>query len=124
MQGIDFHNRERIRHSRPGTGDNGSLILFNGDFYDKILSFGQEIRNLDDKKIYTFDVYKSLLVNIKNGGNVKAVLAQNGFEMGKKAVDCIFSAPADKKVIVPTITISGATISSPEVKPFLDFFGL
>ena len=105
-------------------GNSGSVVLFNGDFYDKILSFGKDVQNLDDKQIYAFDVYKSLLVNIKNGGNVRAILAQNGFVMGKKAVDCIFSAPSDKEVFVPAITISSATIASPEVKPFLDFFGL
>lgn len=107
-----------------GLGNGGTLVLFNGDFYDKILSFGKDAQNLDDKQIYAFDVYKSLLANIKNDGNVKAILAQDGFTMGKKAVDCIFSAPSDKNVFVPAITISAATIGSQEVKPFLDFFSL
>lgn len=108
--------------SNLGTG--GSVVLFNGDFYDKILSFGEDVQDLNDKQIYAFDAYKSLLLNIKNGGNVKKVLAQNAFVMGKAAVDCIFSMPVDKNVFVTPIIISAATFDSQEVKPFRDFFGL
>lgn len=107
-----------------GLGEGGTVTLFNGDFYDKILALGKSVQNLDDKQIYAFDAYKSLLTNLQNGGNVKAVQAQNSFKMGKESVDCIFSVPASKEVLVPAVLINSATIGSDEVKPFLEYFGM
>ncbi len=115
---------EKLNDKLSGLSQGGSVVLFNGDFYNKILTLGTDVQNLDDKQIYAFDAYRELLDNIKNGGNVKSVQAQNSFVMGKKSVDCIFSAPDEKDIFVPCITISSATINSEEVKPFLEFFGL
>ncbi len=114
-----------ILNARLSSMPKGStVVLFNGDFYDKILVMGNYVENFSDKQVIAFDIYRSLLKSMKDNGQVAAVQAQNTFEMGRKAVDCILATKVSPEVLIPTIKITPDNIGSVDVNPFAEYFNL
>lgn len=102
----------------------GTVVLYNGDLYDRILALGEEVKNFSDKKVFIFDAGRSTLTSLINGGQVIAIQAQNSFKYGENAVDAALNTTTEKEVLTPTFLITKDNLQSNEVKPFLEYFGL
>lgn len=57
-----------------------------------------------------------------DGKVIKGILAQDTFGMGKQAVDAVFDAGVKNPLYVDPVYITKDNLSSPEVKPFIDYF--
>ena len=75
------------------------------------------------KRVYTFDAYGEFLDElIDYSPMLKGIMAQNTFEMARKAVDAVVTN-AKQGEMVPTFYIAEDNLNDPAVKPFLDFYG-
>lgn len=92
------------------------VVFFTGKLCESVMSA------LDGKNVYTFDAHEDFFHSIENGGCVKGIVAQNTFEMGRKAVQAAFGQNVAKEIYIPVIYVSADNITSAEVKPFLDYF--
>ena len=74
------------------------------------------------KRVYTFDVYGEFLDElIAYSPYLKGVMAQNTFNMARKAVEAVL-ANATQGEMVPTFYITEDNLNDPAVKPFLEFY--
>ncbi len=92
------------------------VVFFTGKLCESVMSA------LDGKNVYTFDAHKVFFDSMANGGCVKGIVAQNTFEMGRKAVLSAFEQNVAKEIFIPVIYVSADNIASAEVKPFIDYF--
>jgi ABC-type sugar transport system substrate-binding protein len=91
---------------------NGSILV---DVLDKLKA---EVKN-----VYTFDVYGEFLDKLIEGDTFfKGIMAQNTFDMTRKAVEAVI-ANAKQGEMVPTFYIHQYNLDDPNVQPFLDFYG-
>ena len=75
------------------------------------------------KRVYTFDAYGEFLDElIDYSPMLKGIMAQNTFEMARKAVEAVITN-AKQGEMVPTFYITEDNLNDPAVKPFLDFYG-
>ena len=75
------------------------------------------------KQVYTFDAYGEFLDElIDYSPMLKGIMAQNTFEMARKAVEAVITN-AKQGEMVPTFYITEDNLNDPAVKPFLDFYG-
>lgn len=96
-----------------------NLVVFNGSLCDSIL------KGTDGLNVYTFDVYKSFLLNLKDpSGNIQMVVAQDTFEMGRSAVNAILRPNGKKNIFIPTINITRDNLNSSEVKPYMEYYNI
>ncbi len=97
-----------------------NLVFFNGNLCNSVKAA------FEDVDVYTFDVYEQFLLDLKNPATspIKGVMAQNTFEMGRKAVEAVFSTVTEKNVYIPTIYITSENLFSSEVKPFLNYYNI
>ena len=75
------------------------------------------------KQAYTFDIYRESPKALVNYSPVlKGIMAQNTFEMARKAVEAVVTN-AKQGEMVPTFYIAEDNLDDDNVKPFLDFYG-
>ena len=74
------------------------------------------------KQVYTFDVYYEFLHEMLSYGSVPiGVMAQNTFEMARKAVEAVI-ANAKQGEMVPTFYFTHNELRDPALQPFLKFY--
>lgn len=97
--------------------DKSVIVFFNGNLCSTCLD------RLDGKKVYSFDAYNKPFVNLMSGGDpIEALYIQNTFEMGRKAVDAFFNAPASKYTYVDPIYTTTENIKGDELAEFRAYF--
>lgn len=92
------------------------VVFFTGKLCESVMSA------LDGKNVYTFDAHKEFFNSIEAGGCIKGIVAQNTFEMGRKAVQAAYDQNVSKEIYIPVIYVTADNIASAEVKPFIDYF--
>ena len=74
------------------------------------------------KQAYTFDIYReSLKALVNNSPVLKGIMAQNTFEMARKAVEAVVTN-ARQGEMVPTFYLTRSTMRDPVAQPFLKFY--
>ena len=74
------------------------------------------------KQAYTFDIYRESLKALVNYSPVlKGIMAQNTFEMARKAVEAVVTN-ARQGEMVPTFYLTRSTMRNPVAQPFLKFY--
>ena len=74
------------------------------------------------KQAYTFDIYReSLKALVNNSPVLKGIMAQNTFEMARKAVEAVVTN-AKQGEMVPTFYLTRSTMRDPVAQPFLKFY--
>ena len=74
------------------------------------------------KQAYTFDIYRESLKALVNYSPVlKGIMAQNTFEMARKAVEAVVTN-AKQGEMVPTFYLTRSTMRDPVAQPFLKFY--
>lgn len=96
------------------------VVFLNGNLCKSVFSSS----TLQKKNVYTFDAYEEFIISLQHGGCIKGIMAQNTFEMGRKAVSSLFDYIKNKNIYIPTIYITKDNLKSSDVKPFMDYFGL
>ena len=98
--------------------DFDDFVFFNGnDLVDAL-----PMLKAAGKRVYTFDVYGEFLDELIAGSPcLRGVMAQNTFDMARKAVDAII-ANAKQGEMVPIFYITAFNLDDENVKPFLDFY--
>lgn len=94
------------------------FVFFNGnDLVDAIPMLTDA-----GKSVYTFDVYGEFLHELFNYSTMlKGIMAQNTFEMARKAVEAVLTN-AKEGEMVPTFYITRNNLKDPIVQPFLKFY--
>lgn len=94
------------------------FVFFNGnDLVDAIPMLTDA-----GKSVYTFDVYGEFLDELLNYSDMlKGIMAQNTFEMARKAVEAVI-ANAKESEMVPTFYITQSNLRDADVQPFLKFY--
>jgi ABC-type sugar transport system substrate-binding protein len=94
------------------------FVFFNGnDLVDAL-----PMLKAAGKSIYTFDVYGEFLDELIAGSTfLKGIMAQNTFEMARKAVKAVLTN-AKQGEMVPTFYITEDNLDDESVKPFLEFY--
>lgn len=97
-----------------------NVVFLNGSLCNSVTSA------LSGLNVYTFDVYESFLKELlkDSSSNLKAIMAQNTFEMGHQSVKAILKGASSKNIYIPTIYITSDNIKSEEVRPFLYYYNL
>lgn len=96
-----------------------NVVFMNGTICESVISA------TDGLGVFTFDVHKSFLEDLKDGSSsIRCVVAQDTFEMGSNSVKAIFRNSGDKKVFIPTFNITRDNLKSAKVKPYLDYFNI
>ena len=99
--------------------DYDNFVFFNGN--DLVGVF--DLLEAECKRVYTFDVYEMFLEKLIEGSTYfDGVMAQNTFEMARKAVEAVLTN-AKEGEMVPTYYIHQYNLDDPNVQPFLDFYG-
>ena len=94
------------------------FVFFNGS----ILVDAIPMLNEAGKSVYTFDVYGEFLHELFNYSTMlKGIMAQNTFEMARKAVEAVLTN-AKEGEMVPTFYITRNNLKDPIVQPFLKFY--
>ena len=94
------------------------FVFFNGSALVEALP----MLKVPGKRVYTFDVYGEFLDElIAYSPYLKGVMAQNTFDMARKAVKAVI-AKAKQGEMVPTFYITEDNLNDPAVKPFLEFY--
>ena len=94
------------------------FVFFNGS----ILVDAIPMLNEAGKSVYTFDVYGEFLDELFNYSTMlKGIMAQNTFEMARKAVEAVI-ANAKEGEMVSTFYITRNNLKDPIVQPFLKFY--
>ena len=94
------------------------FVFFNGNALVEALP----MLKVPGKRVYTFDVYGEFLDElIAYSPYLKGVMAQNTFDMARKAVKAVI-AKAKQGEMVPTFYITEDNLNDPAVKPFLEFY--
>ncbi len=96
------------------------VVFLNGNLCKSVFNSS----TLQKKNVYTFDAYEEFIISLQDGGCIKGIMAQNTFEMGRKAVSSLFDYIKNKNIYIPTIYITKDNLKSSDVKPFMDYFGL
>ena len=74
------------------------------------------------KQVYTFDIYGEFLDElIDYSPMLKGIMAQNTFEMARKAVDAVVTN-AKQGEMVPTFFVTRSTLRDPIMQPFNKFY--
>lgn len=74
------------------------------------------------KQAYTFDIYGEFLDElIDYSPMLKGIMAQNTFEMARKAVDAVVTN-AKQGEMVPTFFVTRSMLRDPIIQPFLKFY--
>ena len=118
---VDLDTPENLKAQLAKYPKATNLVFFNGNLCNSVKAAFKGVN------VYTFDVYEQFLLDLKNNpqhSSVKGIMAQNTFEMGRKAVEAVFTQPSDKNVYIPTIYITSDNLFSDEVKPFLDYYNI
>ncbi len=94
------------------------FVFFNGnDLVDAIPMLKEA-----GKQVYTFDIYGEFLDElIDYSPMLKGIMAQNTFEMARKAVDAVVTN-AKQGEMVPTFFVTRSTLRDPVAQPFLKFY--
>ena len=95
-----------------------TFVFFNGnDLVDAI-----PMLTAAKKQVYTFDIYGEFLHEMFSYNPVpKGIMAQNTFEMARKAVEAVI-ANAKQGEMVPTFYLTRSTMRDPVAQPFLKFY--
>ncbi len=117
---IDLDTPENLKAELAKHPEATNLVFFNGNLCNSVKAA------FDGVDVYTFDVYEQFLLDLKNPATspIKGIMAQNTFEMGRQAVNAVFSTTAEKNIYTPTIYITSDNLYSSEVKPFLDYYNI
>lgn len=98
--------------------DYSDFVFFNGSNLKEVLP----ALKAAGKNVYTFDVYEEFLDELIAGSTcLKGIMAQNTFEMARKAVEAAV-ADSKEKEAVPAFYITSDNLTDPSVQPFLDFY--
>ena len=95
-----------------------TFVFFNGnDLVDAI-----PMLKAASKQAYTFDIYGEFLDElIDYSPMLKGIMAQNTFEMARKAVNAVITN-AKQGEMVPTFYLTRSTMRDPVAQPFLKFY--
>ncbi len=100
--------------------DYDNFVFFNGN--DLVGVF--DLLEAECKRVYTFDVYEMFLEKLIEGSTYfDGVMAQNTFEMARKAVEAVLTN-AKEGEMVPTYYIHQYNLDNEKVQPFFDFYGM
>ena len=94
------------------------FVFFNGnDLVDAIPMLKEA-----GKQVYTFDIYGKFLDElISSSPMLKGIMAQNTFEMARKAVDAVVTN-AKQGEMVPTFFVTRSTLRDPIMQPYNKFY--
>lgn len=94
------------------------FVFFNGNILVDAIPMLKDA----GKQVYTFDVYGEFLDEMfKSSPMPKGIMAQNTFEMARKAVEAVLTN-ATQGEMVPTFYITQTDLRTPVVQPFLKFY--
>ncbi len=94
------------------------FVFFNGNILVDAIPMLKDA----GKQVYTFDIYGEFLEEMfKSSPMPKGIMAQNTFEMARKAVEAVLTN-ATQGEMVPTFYITQTDLRTPVVQPFLKFY--
>ena len=95
------------------------FVFFNGSILVDVLA---TLKNAG-KRVYTFDIYEDSLDELIAGGScLQGIMAQNTFVMACKGVEAVLEDSKEGQ-FVPTFFITTSNITSPDVQPYLEYYG-
>lgn len=116
----DIESPENLKAQLKTFPQTENLVFFNGNLCNSVkAAFG----NLN---VYTYDVYEQFLLDLQNPStsSIKGIIAQNTFDMGRRAVAAIFEPVNERNIYIPTIYITSDNLYSDDVKPFLNYYNI
>ena len=94
------------------------FVFFNGSNLVDVIPMLKEA----GKQVYTFDIYGKFLDElIVSSPMLKGIMAQNTFEMARKAVEAVVTN-AKQGEMVPTFYMTESNLHDAVVQPFLKFY--
>ena len=95
-----------------------TFVFFNGNCLVDAIPMLKDA----SKQVYTFDIYGEFLDELIDYSPVlKGIMAQNTFEMARKAVEAVVTN-AKQGEMVPTFYLTRSTMRDPVAQPFLKFY--